>query len=299
MREDGEHAEGPAPVQGRAEPRTERRPHCQSDRGAKGRDRQGPAGMFRSGDASGVAGEHAPQQAGECTGKEPRSQGEHDVRGERRDEVRGQEAEDPDNENGLPAHAPRHGDRGHRRNDCSEGVGADELPGGALGDVQPRGDLRQQAGGHGFGGNQEESHQGHDQQRCPGKASGLDGKIALLRRSLRVLKGADVFVRQAVDGRSAGVILKGCASQNGSVLCVGSLGAGVPAQSPRASVAVKPPRAVPYRREVVERSDPHDSGEVPDVLVIEDEGLVRRVVADGQWICVIAGRHAVEGKRFR
>ena len=207
-RKDGQDAEGPTPVQGGAQPGTERRPHCESHRGAKGRNGQCAPGMFGSGDAAGVTGEHAPQQAGECTGKKPRSQGKHDIRGERRDKVRGQEAKDPDHENRLPAHAPGHGDRGHRGHDGSQGVGADELPGGALGNVQPGGDLRQQAGRHGFCGDQQEPHQCHDQQGRPREPVYPGGRIRLC-----VFEGTEVFVGQAVRRCSAGVILKGCASQ--------------------------------------------------------------------------------------
>src|SRR6478752_9573062 len=69
---------------------------------------------------------------------------------------------------------------------------------------------------------------------------------------------------------------------------------GAEAQGGRETVA-----AAPDRCEVIECSNPYDSPEVPDVLVVEDEDLAGRVVADGQRIGVVAGRNAVERKGFR
>ncbi len=113
---------------------------------------------------AGVPGEHPPGQAGEGARCEPGPQGEHNVRREGRDGVREQETEDADDEHGLAPHAAGECDGGDREDHGTQCVGADKLPRRAFGDVQSPGDLRQQPGGHGLGGDEDESHESHDQQ---------------------------------------------------------------------------------------------------------------------------------------
>lgn len=124
--------------------------------------------MFVGDDAASVSGEHSPQQARKGPCDEARRQGKREIRGEGCDCVRDKESQDARDQQGLASRATGQCNRGDGCQDCAESVDAHELSRRALGDVEAGRDLRQQASWHGFGGDDDESGQGHHQKGCPG-----------------------------------------------------------------------------------------------------------------------------------
>lgn len=51
--------------------------------------------------------------------------------------------------------------------------------------------------------------------------------------------------------------------------------------------------------EVLERADRDDAVEMPDVFVLQHQGLTRGVVANGKRLCIAASRHALKRQRCR